>query len=107
MTIMAYIDRLSKKSDSWRFPVPGEGTYTYAVLLLILLLGFVIREWGITFGLPHIYHLDEHFEVYRALRLGMGDWEYSVFGGRAKSGYYYLLFAEYAIYYFFLLSTGA
>ena len=85
-----------------------ETTYTNLGLLFAIIFGFFLREWGITFGLPFIYHPDEAFEVYRALRLGMGDLEYTIFGDRiAKSGYYYLLFVEYGFYYLFLLATGA
>lgn len=74
-----------------------------AALLLILLLALVLRLWGIDFGLPYQYHQDEGHEVYRALRLGAGDFD---FDRNFKGGYFYLLFVEYTIYYLVLLITG-
>jgi hypothetical protein len=43
-----------------------------------LLLGFItlsaliLRVWGIGFGLPYLYHLDEHYYINTALKLGSG-----------------------------------
>lgn len=39
----------------------------------ILLLGFLLRVWGISFGLPHLYHADEPMVVNHALAYGAGD----------------------------------
>lgn len=36
------------------------------LLILILILGIVVRLWGINFGLPYIQHLDEGSEIYTA-----------------------------------------
>jgi hypothetical protein len=55
-------------------------------LLLIILGAFALRIWGIDFGLPHIYHTDEWFEVKRALKLGVGVFD---FERVAKGGYFY------------------
>ena len=88
--------------NKWSTP-SAETIYPYTPLIVVLLLGLALRVWGITFGFPHIYHVDEHFEVYRALRLGMGDF---VFDRIVKGGYFYVLFAEYAIFYILLLITG-
>lgn len=72
-------------------------------LCFILLLALVLRLWGIAFGLPYQYHQDEGHEVYRALRLGYGDFD---FDRNFKGGYFYLLFIEYALYYLVLWITG-
>jgi hypothetical protein len=74
--------------------------------LLAIVLGgaLVVRLWGITFGLPHVYHPDEGFEVYRALRLGMGGFD---MGRVAKGGYYLILFVEYGLYFVWLFLTRA
>jgi len=60
--------------------------------------------WGAWFGLPHVYHADEGFEVYRAVRLGMGQFDFERI---AKGGYYLLLFAEYGVYFVVLFVTRA
>ncbi|NNE44572.1 MAG: phospholipid carrier-dependent glycosyltransferase [Gemmatimonadetes bacterium] len=70
--------------------------------LLVVALG--LRLWGSWFGLPHVFHADEGFEVYRAVRLGMGGFD---FDRVAKGGYYYLLFLEYGFYFVWLFVTGA
>jgi len=74
------------------------------VLAFILLTALYLRLWGGFFGLPHIYHTDEGFEVYRAVRLGMGEYDLTRQG---KGGYYYLLFLEYGVYFLLSLITGA
>ena len=65
------------------------------ILLLILAVALVLRLWGIWFGLPYLYQVDEGHEVLRAMRLGMGSFD---FNRNLKGGYFYLLFFEYAIY---------
>lgn len=62
----------------------------------ILLLGLVLRVWGIDFGLPYLFHADEGFEVQRALQLGSGSFD---FDRIAKGGYFYLLFLEYGVFF--------
>jgi len=45
-----------------------------AGLLAILTVGFLLRVWGIDFGLPHEYcRPDETILMYRALSIGAGD----------------------------------
>jgi len=43
-------------------------------LVGILALALGLRLWGIGFGLPHRYHIDEPPQVIAALRLGQGDY---------------------------------
>jgi 4-amino-4-deoxy-L-arabinose transferase-like glycosyltransferase len=74
------------------------------LLAVVLLAALVLRTWGAFFGLPHVYHPDEGFEVYRAVRLGMGGFDT---GRIAKGGYYFLLFLEYAGLFVWSLVTGA
>jgi hypothetical protein len=62
-----------------------------------------MRLWGIDFGLPHIYHTDEWFEVKRSLKLGAGIFD---FARVEKGGYFYLLYFEYGIYYMLLKVLG-
>ena len=33
------------------------------LLIGVMFVGFVLRVWGISFGLPNLYHEDEGFEV--------------------------------------------
>ena len=75
-----------------------------ALLGVVLFVALFVRLWGAFFGLPHVYHPDEGFEVYRALRLGMGGFD---FERVPKGGYYFLLFAEYGFYLLGLMITGA
>lgn len=75
-------------------------------VLLLALLGaaFVLRVWGIWFGLPHVFHNDEGFEIVRALQLGAGEYD---FGRIGKGGYFYLLFVEYSVLFAVLFLSGA
>ena len=73
-------------------------------LILILMVALALRIWGISFGLPHIYHTDEWFEVKRALKLGEGVIDYNRI---SKGGYFYLLFIEYGVYFVILKLIGA
>ncbi len=61
-----------------------------------LLIGaLALRLAGIDYGLPHLFHADEAHEVFRALRLGTGEFDLDL--NRAlKGGLFYLLFVEYA-----------
>ena len=74
------------------------------LLGVILFVALLMRLWGGSFGLPHIYHSDEGFEVYRALRLGTGEMDVDRI---AKGGYYLLLFAEYLVYFVWMFITRA
>ena len=62
----------------------------------ILLLALVLRIWGIGFGLPYVYHFDEHFYVNTALNLGAGVINNPPY---AATGLSNILFGEYAAYY--------
>ena len=75
-----------------------------AFLAVILAVAFGLRYWGSGFGLPHVYHPDEGFEIYRALRLGMGGFD---FERVAKGGYYFILFFEYGVYFVLSFVTGS
>lgn len=44
-----------------------------ALLFVILLAGFSLRLWGISFGLPYLYHADEPIVVNHALAYASGD----------------------------------
>lgn len=82
----------------------GGNRGAWAALLLVLAAAFALRAWGVAFGLPHVYHPDEGFEVYRALRLGMGGFDLERTG---KGGLYFLLFVEYGVYFAVQRLTGA
>lgn len=80
------------------------GPMPWYALLGVLAVALGLRLWGVYFGLPHVYHPDEGFEVYRALRLGMGGYD---FDRVAKGGYYLLLFVEFCFLFVFKFVTGA
>lgn len=42
----------------------------------ILVTALALRLWGISFGLPYLYHFDEHFYVNTALKTGTGVLHY-------------------------------
>ena len=73
------------------------------ILLFILIAALTLRIWGIWFGLPHLYGVDEGHEVLRAMRLGTGSFDFNRIG---KGGYFYLLFFEYGIYFLILKLIG-
>ena len=73
------------------------------VLLVVLLVGLVLRLWGINFGLPFLFHNDEGNEVIRALQLGTGSFDFERI---SKGGYFYLLFVEYGILFAAMLLFG-
>ncbi len=82
----------------------GPQRGAWALLLAVLAAAFALRAWGVAFGLPYVYHPDEGFEVYRALRLGMGGFDLERTG---KGGLYFLLFLEYGVYFVVQRLTGA
>jgi 4-amino-4-deoxy-L-arabinose transferase-like glycosyltransferase len=45
----------------------------WGALVLILAVALALRLWGISFGLPHRYHIDEPYSVLGALRTASGD----------------------------------
>lgn len=87
----------NKAGESWlKNPV-------VIVLLLSIGVGLILRVWGISFGLPFTYHLDEGFEVNRALQLANGSFD---FDRVAKGGYFYVLFVEFGFLFVFLYLAG-
>lgn len=70
----------------------------YSVLFFILLMSFIIRVFGIDFGLPFFHHPDEEFIVVKALRLGLhkdlnpGFYIYGTL-------YLYFIFFLYSVYF--------
>jgi hypothetical protein len=75
------------------------------LMTLVLLLAIALRIWGISFGLPYVYHQDEGIEVNRALQLGTGSFDFSLFR-MLKGGYFYLLFVEFGGLYVLLRLFG-
>jgi hypothetical protein len=69
--------------------------WEHIALAGILALALALRLWGIGFGLPHRYHVDEATYVSQALNLGAG-----VIGRQPNpTGFSNLLFAEFGGYY--------
>lgn len=75
----------------------------WGLLSLILAGGGFLRILGIGFGLPDLLHLDEPFEIHRALRLASGGYDFDRAG---KGVFYYLICMEIGIAFFFLLVFG-
>src|SRR5687767_13076048 len=75
-----------------------------APVLCLLVASALIRLWGIDYGLPFVYWVDEYHEVMRAMELGAGNFNLARTG---KGGFYFLLFFEYGAYFVFLKATGA
>lgn len=66
-------------------------------LTAILAAALGLRTWGIGFGLPYAYHVDELTYVSAALNLGAG-----VIGKQPNpTGFSNILFGEYALYFIF------
>ena len=82
---------------------PSRATKYAWTLGLVLLVGLGLRLWGIGFDLPYPTHSHEYHEVHRALRLGMGEFDFT---RTTKGGYFYLLFLEYSILFVVLFLTG-
>lgn len=66
-------------------------------ILAILFLGFVLRLWGVQFGLPHLYHADEPIVVNHAMAYGTGDFNPHFF--KIPPLVSYLLFGLYGLYF--------
>jgi 4-amino-4-deoxy-L-arabinose transferase-like glycosyltransferase len=80
----------------------------YWIVLNVLFIGAIalwVRLWGITFGLPYLYHPDESVDVIRALRmLKTGDFNPRWF--HKPSLYLYILIIIYIIYFLYGASKG-
>lgn len=74
-------------------------------LFMIILLGAVLRLWGINFGLPYQFHQDEPIIVNHALAYGTGDLNPHFFIIPPLTSY--LLFFVYAAYYLLMTLSGA
>ncbi len=48
-------------------------TRLHLILLLLILIALLLRLWGIGFGLPQAYHIDEHFYYPYAWAMGEGQ----------------------------------
>lgn len=79
---------------------PAEKFFLPAILALALLL----RLWGISFGLPDIFHADEPIVVNHSLAYGTGDFHPHFFKIPPLVGY--LLFAVYGFYYLIFGGLG-
>ena len=44
-----------------------------AIIVGLTLIALLLRLWGVTFGLPYEYHIDEHFYYPYAWQMGTGD----------------------------------
>lgn len=77
-------------SDPWRM-----------ALIFVLLSAAVLRFVAVGFGLPELLHVDEPFEMHRALRLATGDFDFTRTG---KGGFYFIIFLELAISFIFLFA---
>ena len=66
-----------------------------SLLLLIIGMGAGLRVWGLDFGLPYAYHIDEPTYVSAALNLGRG----AIARQPNPTNFYNILFAEYALFY--------
>lgn len=69
------------------------------ILLLILLLAFAVRMWGINFGLPHKHILDEEAIIYGAFYTGTNQLQplRYIYAPLVP----YLILAEYGFYFIF------
>lgn len=67
-----------------------------ALVLCLLACALALRLWGIGFGLPYLYHFDEHFYVNTALKTGTGVLHYPP---NTVPGLSNLLLLEYGVYY--------
>ena len=83
-----------------------EATGPKIAKALWLVIGFalVICLFGINYGLPFIYWVDDYHEVMRAIELGAGKYDLL---STKKGGLYYLLFVEYGFYFVGLKLSGA
>ncbi len=77
--------------------------HIYILMALVVAAAFLLRVWGIWFGLPFSYRADEYHEVFRALELGTGNFNFERTG---KGGYFYILFIEYGAIFVALKLAG-
>ena len=90
----AHAERVEASGEVPRQPVILE--YKFTLLSLTILVGVMLRIWGLDFGLPYTYHYDEHFFINTALKLGAGVLNNPPY---AATGFSNILFGEYGLYY--------
>lgn len=88
-----------RKAASKKTEIPA-----YWAICLILGLAFFLRIWGLSFGLPELYHADEPIVVNHALAYGTGDLNPHFF--KIPPLVSYLLFGVYGLYFLFLKAFG-
>lgn len=88
-----------RKAASQKTEIP-----VYWAISLILGLAFFLRIWGLSFGLPELYHADEPIVVNHALAYGTGDLNPHFFKIPPLASY--LLFGVYGLYFLFLKGFG-
>ena len=76
----------------------------FPALIAILLLAFLLRIYGIGFGLPHQFYWDEPTVLNRAVRFGSGDLNPHFFAYPAL--YMYVLFAVSGLMFLLGRATG-
>ena len=74
-------------------------------LLGIISLACVLRIWGVSYGLPYAYILDETFAVNHSLAFGTGDLNPHIFEWPG-SLLFYVLFLVYGLYYILGYAVG-
>ena len=67
-------------------------------IFFIVLGGFVLRVWGVNFGLPLLYHPDEPTFVRIAMHFGTGDLNPHWFGNPGNVFMYFLFFCYGLVY---------
>jgi hypothetical protein len=82
----------------------AEPIWLFPALIAVLLLAFLLRIYGIGFGLPHLYYWDEPTVVNRAVRFGSGDLNPHFFAYPAL--YMYVLFAVSGLTFLLGRATG-
>lgn len=68
------------------------------MILIIMIIGLILRVWGINFGLPYKFHQDEPIIVNHALAYGTGDLNPHFFIIPPLASY--ILFGFYILYFF-------
>ena len=74
-----------------------QKNHRFVALFIILFLAFVIRVWGVTFGLPYIFHQDEPMAINHAIAYGSMDFNPHYFQLPPLTGY--LLFVFYGLFF--------
>ena len=70
----------------------------HCMILIIIMIGLILRIWGLNFGLPYQFHQDEPIVVNHALAYGAGDLNPHFFIIPPLASY--ILFGFYVLYFF-------